>query len=166
MTFLVNYVKIVLGVYCLIGTASFYKVLHKKCQRQPTEKPMHLWSLHTASLSGATPITVCRFYTLCHFCANSARRVPTPCGTAPHRTAPSCALQQTPSRPSPALREVRYLADDLLRVHSSEVSACRGGFNDVGGEVLSDFVLRVCPTFCHNALRCGCAWHRVFFYIC
>lgn len=42
MTFLVNYVKIVLGVYCLIGTASFYKVLHKKCQRQPTEKPMHL----------------------------------------------------------------------------------------------------------------------------
>lgn len=31
-----------------------------------------------------------------------------------------------------------YLADDLLRVHSSEVSACRAGFNDVGGEMLSD----------------------------
>lgn len=48
---------------------------------------------------------------------------------------------------------VRYLADDLLRVHSSEVSACRGGFNDVASNVLSDFVLRVCPTFTHNALR-------------
>lgn len=63
------------------------------------------------------------------------------------------ASQPPPPFQNPPPAGVRYLADDLLRVHSSEVSACRGGFNDVGCNVLSDFVLRVCPTFSHNALR-------------
>lgn len=45
----------------------------------------------------------------------------------------------------PTPRGERYLADDLLRVHSSEVSACRGGFNDVGVE-LFDAVIREVPS--------------------
>lgn len=65
------------------------------------------------SLSEATtPITVCRFYTLCHFL---------------------CERRATPPSLPPALARELYLADDLLRAHSSEVSACRGRFNDVGG---------------------------------
>lgn len=46
-----------------------------------------------------------------------------------------CERRATP-RPPLTLRSPQrelYLADDLLRAHSSEVSACRGRFNDVGG---------------------------------
>lgn len=43
----------------------------------------------------------------------------------------------SPSRPHHT-SWARYLADDLLRVYSSEVSACRCGFNDVACEMLFD----------------------------
>lgn len=46
-----------------------------------------------------------------------------------------------PSRHPDTIPE-RYLADDLLRVHSSEVSTLVAWFNDVGGEMLPDFVHR------------------------
>lgn len=93
---------------------SLFRELQRNILKTGTteQKSHYTFDLCASQRPPCSPITACRFYTL-----SFSYTPPTRVGVPPVG---------------------RYLADDLLRVHSSEVSGCRVGFNDVAVEMLSD----------------------------
>lgn len=117
-----------------------YKILIKPniadvTLRRSLPRPVHLWSVHAATSQRLLlPLLYADFILCVIFCANAARSPPPPLPNNPLLPSSPPTGAHTPWG--------LYLADDLLRAHSSEVSACRGGFNDVGGS-LADSLRRL-----------------------
>lgn len=96
-----------------------YKVLLKPnaADASPPPPRLHLWSLHAAASERLLLPLLYADFILCVIFVRTPRH-------PPHSFFTRLTLETARGL---------YLADDLLRAHSLEVSACRGGLNDVGG---------------------------------